>query len=139
MKRRLMLLLTLAACAAQAAPPQSLGRLFLSPERRDALERQRQLNIEEVKTIEGSTLSLDGVVTRSSGRSTIWINGQAQHENARDTGVSIQPSGKSPGQAVILPADDAPESLRVGETINRGTREVTDPLGGGRITVTPKR
>ena len=65
-----------------------LGRLFLTPEFRTALERQRQLNIQQSRTLEGETLRLDGVVVRSSGKSTVWINSQPQTESTRDSGVA---------------------------------------------------
>jgi hypothetical protein len=139
--RRLTLALAggAALVLAGAAWSEPLGRLFLTPERRAMLERQRQLNIQEVQTIEGSTVTLDGVVTRSSGRSTIWVNQRPQTENAVGTGVSAIVSHKVPGQVTVTPGEEAPASLKVGESINRGTRERTDPLGGGRVAVHPAR
>jgi hypothetical protein len=128
------LLLLMAASATWAEP---LGRLFLTPERRAILERQRQLNIQEVQAIEGSTVSLDGVVTRSSGHSTVWVNQRPQHENTLGTGVATVVSPGNPGRVNVAPGDEAPASLKVGETINRGTGEKTDAIGNGRITVKP--
>ncbi|HTY03144.1 MAG TPA: hypothetical protein VMC81_05370 [Rhodocyclaceae bacterium] len=136
-RRLTFALLALALLAADAAWAEPLGRLFLTPERRAMLERQRQLNIEEVQTIEGATVSLDGVVTRSSGRSTVWINQRPQNENALGTGVSAIVSRKTPGQVTLTPGEEAPASLKVGESINRGTREKADALGGGYVTVKP--
>lgn len=127
------------AAAAASAWAEPLGRLFLSPERRAVLERQRQLNIQEVQTIEGSTVTLDGVVTRSSGRTTVWVNQRPQNENDIGTGVTATVSRKDPGRAVLTPGEESPTTLKVGESINRGTREKTDALGDGRITVNPKR
>jgi hypothetical protein len=123
--------------AAGSAWAEPLGRLFLTPERRAVLERQRQLNIQEVQTIEGATVTLDGVVTRSSGRSTVWVNQRPQNENALGTGVTAVVSPKNPGRAIITPGEESPASLKVGESINRGTREKADALGEGRITVKP--
>jgi hypothetical protein len=125
----------IALTAVGSVSAEPLGRLFLTPERRATLERQRQLNIQEVQTLEGSTVSLDGIVTRSSGRSTVWINQRPQHENAVGTGVTAVVSRKNPGHVVLTPGDESPASLKVGEAINRGTREKSDSLGGGRIAV----
>ncbi len=134
------------ACAAAAALAttatawaEPLGRLFLTPERRAVLERQRQLNIQEVQTIEGSTVTLDGVVARSSGKSTVWVNQRPQNENTLGTGVTAIVSRNDPGRVVITPGEESPASLKVGESINRGTREKAGPLGDGRITVSPSR
>ena len=127
----------LVLAAAGSAWAEPLGRLFLTPERRAILERQRQLNIQEVQTIEGSTVTVDGVVTRSSGRSTVWVNQRPQNENTLGTGVTTHVSPANPGRVTVAPGDESPASLRVGETINRGTREKSDALGDGRITVKP--
>jgi hypothetical protein len=123
--------------AAGSAWAEPLGRLFLTPERRAALERQRQLNIQEVQTIEGSTVTVDGVVTRSSGRSTVWVNQRPQNENTLGTGVTTIVSPRNPGRVTVTPGEESPASLKVGESINRGTREKTDALGDGHITVKP--
>ena len=125
--------------AVGSAGAEPLGRLFLTPERRATLERQRQLDIEEVQTIEGTTVTLDGVVTRSSGRSTVWVNQQPQNENALGTGVTAIVSRKNPGSVVLTPGDETSTPMKVGETINRGTREKTDALGDGSIAVKPAR
>jgi hypothetical protein len=123
------------ACAADAAP--ELGRLFFTPEKRAALERQRAFNIQESQTLQGNTMSLDGVVYRSGGKSTVWINRQAQTENeAARTGVNAVVSPKTPGSAMLAPGEEAPAQLKVGETINRATGERNTRLGGGAV-VTP--
>ena len=47
---------------AHAADAPELGRLFFTPERRATLERQRTFNVQEAQTLQGTTMSLDGVV-----------------------------------------------------------------------------
>lgn len=118
---------------AQAQEP--LGRLFFTPERRATLERQRQLNIQETQTLEGASMSLDGVVTRSSGHRTVWVSGRAQHDQAAPAGVSADISTRQPGQAVLQAGEEAPARLKVGETINRATRETSSGISGGTIGV----
>ncbi|MCF8197350.1 MAG: hypothetical protein K9J42_01190 [Sulfuritalea sp.] len=122
---------------AYAAEAQELGRLFFAPERRAALERQRTQNVEEARTLQGTTMSLDGVVYRSSGKATVWINRQAQTENESSrTGVSAQISRRTPGSAVLTPGEETPTQLKVGETVNRATGERNTRLGEG-VVVTP--
>jgi hypothetical protein len=113
----------------------SLGRLFFTPERRATLERQRQLNIQEAQTLEGASMSLDGVVVRSSGKRTVWINSRAQHDQAAPAGVTAGIKARQPGQAVLQAGEEAPANLRVGETINRATRESAGGLAQGQISV----
>ena len=120
-----------------AAEPAELGRLFFTPEKRATLERQRTLNVQEAQSLQGSTMSLDGVVYRSSGKATVWINQQAQNENeSARTGVSAVISAKTPGRALLAPGEETPAQLKVGESVNRATGERNTRLGGG-VVLTP--
>lgn len=133
------LLLAGASLPAQAQTA-SLGRLFFTPEKRLLLERQRVSNIQEAKSLEGETMSLDGVVQRSSGKSTVWINGHAQEENdAARTGVNVRLTPKDPGRAQLSPGEELPTQLKVGEAINRATGERNDRLGGGVVKTPASR
>ena len=114
---------------------EHLGRLFLTPERRAVLEQQRQLNIQEQQALQGVTISLDGVVVRGNGKKTVWINGRAQSDNSSDSGVSTKISPVNPGRAAIESSDGAHIGLRVGQKLNRATREISDGLDGGRLEV----
>jgi len=129
------LLAALSPPARSQDAPGELGRLFFTPERRHQLDRQRQLNIQEKQEIpDDPTLTINGVVTRSSGKRTVWINGAAQNENERPSGVSVSTTGRDPGQ-VVVKTDDAPAGkARVGDTVNRNTGLATDLLGGGWIS-----
>lgn len=138
MKRLLLLLACVAtgmgASSTWAAETETLGRLFFTPERRMALERQRTHNVQQAQALQGTTMSLDGVVYRSSGKSTVWINQHAQNENdARRTGVTAILSPRDPGRALISPGEDLPAKLKVGEAVNRATGERDTRLGGGAI------
>lgn len=126
-------LLASQAQAQVASPP--LGRLFLSPETRTQLERQRQFNIQESRSLEAGTIRLDGVVVRSSGKPTVWVNNQ----DTRETGVVTSTSHKNPGQATLVTGNEAPADLKVGVTIDRATRETSGGLAGGEIRVRPGR
>lgn len=125
-------LLLAGSVAAQAAP---LGRLFLTPEMRVHLERQRQLDIRETRSLEGGTMRLDGVVVRSSGKSTVWVNSQPQHERESTTGVTAATSTQQPDRARLTTGDEAPADLKVGVTLNRATRETESGLAGGEIRI----
>jgi hypothetical protein len=115
---------------------EELGRLFLTPERRAALERQRLLNIQETQqVIEGATLTVSGVVQRSGGKATTWVNGTPQDDKNAATGVRVEIDRSNPGKTTVVAGEESPASLKVGEAINRATRETTSGVGDGRITV----
>ncbi len=128
-----MLLQSIPGSAAEPTSP--LGRLFMTPESRAVLERQRQYNIQETRSLEGDTMRLDGVVVRSSGKSTVWINNRPQNENVRGTGVVANLSRQRPGRATLSTSAQPPVNLKVGVTINQATRETSGGLAGGEIRV----
>lgn len=92
----------LATTNATAQAP--LGRLFFTPEERAALDAGRPLHDEPEKQTEITPQRLDGIVRRSDGRGTVWINGEAERRRL--------------GSADRAPVQDAEgrwQSLRVGE------------------------
>lgn len=127
----LTLMLTLAAGPmgrAQAAAP-ALGRLFATPDERsqlDALRERGGAPLAPPRQADAPPpapppVALDGIVTRSSGKSTVWLNQTAQHDDAhvrrgaarRAPAFSLElPSGQKvllkPGQRVD-PASGAVE------------------------------
>lgn len=97
----------LIAGAVQAAP-ETLGRLFFSPEERVMLEQQRRLELGE-----GDGVMLNGVVrSRGGSRSTLWLNGSPWH------GVEASLAGNrrsDPSTAVWATDRGEVLRLRVGE------------------------
>ncbi len=133
MRRRHFLLLLCAALLPPAAvAEETLGRLFFTPEKRAALERSRRLNLRQTQQIEGATMSLEGIVRRSDGNGTAWLNGRPHNVSDPRHGVAIGLRPDAAGATVSV-GDEAPSRLRVGETVNRGTREKRDVLGEGRV------
>lgn len=133
-----MLLQSLPSAAVESSPPMpQLGRLFMTPESRASLERQRQYNIQETRSLEGDTMRLDGVVVRSSGKSTVWVNNRPQNENVRGTGVVANLSHQRPDRATLAAGAEPPVDLKVGVTVNQATRETSGGLAGGEIRVRP--
>ena len=130
-----------ARCHAEpaATTEPALGRLFLTPEWRSALERQRQLNIQQTRNLAGDTVRLDGVVVRSSGKSTVWINNWPQMESTRDSGVTAATSRRQPGHAAISTGTEPPVDLKVGVTLNQATGEKSGGLTSGEIRIRPAR
>jgi hypothetical protein len=119
-----------------ATAEEALGRLFYTPERRQQLDRQREMNtLEKQQVTADPTLTVDGIVTRSSGKRTAWINGSPQHEHETTNGLTVTPRHGDPGKVVIRANDSPSARARVGETVNRGSGESQDLLQGGRVQV----
>lgn len=130
-----VLVIATAPCAPVFAE-ETLGRLFFTPEKRQSLDHQRQFNIQETQAaLEDPTFTIDGVVTRSSGKRTVWVNGVAAEENDASAGISVIPERRNPGRVAIQTGESSATSAKVGETVRRDTGETADQLNGGRIVV----
>ncbi len=119
--------LTIAAPALAAA--EELGRLFLTPQQRQDLDRRRATNRaeEEAPQIREGPLTLDGHVQRSSGKTATWINGVPQYDSH---------ASRDPARVTVVPNQGEPGvSLKVGEIYERISGQVRDDLDGGTITV----
>jgi hypothetical protein len=129
---RARLLRTLCAAwillAAGPAAAEELGRLFFTPQQRQELDRRREANIQESGTFTvESTMTVNGHVSRSSGRTTTWINGVPQYDSHRTRDPARITVGGSEGEP--------PVDLKIGQTLDKTRGEVKDELGGGRITI----
>jgi hypothetical protein len=61
---------------------KGLGRLFHTSQQRAILDELRRRNARISHEQESDTVALQGIVRRSDGQSTVWINGQAHGEHA---------------------------------------------------------
>jgi hypothetical protein len=68
--------------ACLASPATDPGRLFYTPEQRAQLEAARDRNVTQTRqaspTVSPAPLRFDGMVIRSDGKSTSWVNGRPQ-------------------------------------------------------------
>jgi hypothetical protein len=115
---------------------QDVGRLFFTPEQRDALDARRKGRVPDkpAPAAASPTTRLDGYVKRSSGRSTVFINGQSVLEGTTDAPV-VDPERR--GGRVSVPAGEggARSPLKPGETLELQSGRVRDLIGNGRIEV----
>lgn len=111
---------------------QEVGRLFFTPDQRAALDARRKARVPDKPSaalVVSPTTRVDGYVKRSTGPSTVWVNGEPLPEGA----------GEAPriGPRVSVPLGDGGRraTLRPGEVLDRGTGEVRDVIGDGEIRV----
>jgi hypothetical protein len=123
--RALLVFAFLLALADSAAAADNFGRLFFTPQQRQDLDRRRQANIQESAATANSFVTVNGQVSRSGGKTTVWINGVPQENTGR-------PSDPA---RVTLPGGEGESSvnLKIGQTLDRVRGEVKDPMGGGTV------
>ena len=109
------------------AAAQDLGRIFFTPQQRQDLDRRRNLNVPESEVVVESLVTVNGHVTRSSGKTTTWINGVPQYDTYR---------GRAPDR-VGVDRGDAAVGVKIGQTLDRSTGEVRDTIESGAIKVNP--
>jgi hypothetical protein len=104
-----------------------LGRLFFTPQERQALDQRRASNVvvERAAPVVESPVTVNGQVTRSSGKTTTWINGVAHDDTYRS---------RDPAR-VAVPRGGARVPVKVGQTLDRSQGVVKDELEGGEIRI----
>ena len=71
-----------------------------------------------------SSVTVNGHVTRSSGKTTTWVNGVPQYDTY---------SGRDPARVHLQDG-----TVKIGQTLDRTRGEVKDNLQGGTVRVNPK-
>jgi len=104
---------------------QELGRLFYTPQERQELDRRRQSDAVEPEAAVENLVTVNGQVTRSSGKTTTWINGVPQDDTHR---------GRDPSR-VAVDGGTSRVPIKVGETLDRSRGQVSDTLHGGKIRI----
>ena len=142
MKRALPpLVLVLLLGSAAGAAGQELGRLFLSPEQRAALDARRKAKLPDrpaAAAVESPTTRVDGMVMRSGGKSTVWLNGEPVPEGTQPEGVRVAPGRRDPSSvSVTVGEGERRVEMKIGESIDRGSGELRDVIGSGEIRVRP--
>jgi hypothetical protein len=110
----------------QANAAEALGRLFFTPQQRQELDRRRQANIQESAATVNSSLTVNGQVSRSHGKNTVWINGVPQENTRRpaDPARVTLPGGEGEASSV---------NIKIGQTLDRARGKVNDPIEDGKI------
>jgi hypothetical protein len=81
-------------------------------------------------TVVAPIMRLDGYVKRSGARSTVWVNGESVDDRP--------PSGGSDSKVGVSVGENRDRvELKPGETLDRGSGEVRDVIGGGEIRIRP--
>jgi hypothetical protein len=149
MKRAAMLMVVIAILAFARAPfarAEELGRLFLTPEQRSALDARRKARLPDtpqaVIVESAATTRIDGYVKRGNESSTVWVNGQAQAGGAQQEGLRVLPRRTDPSRVTVEIGDgERSIDLKIGQSVDRATGAVRDPLRGGKAApyVPPQR
>jgi hypothetical protein len=133
--KQIPILVLVAGLAAAPAAAQDVGRLFFTPEQRASLDARRKARVPDKPSAQIVTLPttrLDGYVTRSGGRSTVWVNG----ESVADDAPEAPRIRSNEGRVNVTAGDGGPRvGLKPGQILDRSSGEVRDVIGDGEIRV----
>lgn len=121
----LLAALLLFAPSAALAADADLGRLFYTPQQRAELDHKRATNAVEAEVVVESLVTVNGRVSRSSGKTTTWINGAPQYDTfkGRDAArIAIDDNGRD-------------TTVSVGDTLDRTRGEVRPAIAPGDIEI----
>ena len=129
---RIVLILTALLTVNPAAADDSLGRIFFTPAQRAALDAGKQ--IKQPKTAKRTprvrvpaSITLNGIVVRSDGERTVWINERVFQGNRNPSGLRVNPSARTPAVADIQIRDKRKSvKLSVGQTYRRSSGEIIE-------------
>lgn len=132
MTARLLALIVLMAGAGAAAGAE-FGRMFFTPAQRAALDSFRKQNIQSAIVIEDDRdkdlvvappppsgpehMSVGGMVRRSDGKNTAWINNRAV-EAGQPGGVTVAPGKNDNRVKLTAPQSGRSFELKVGQTVD---------------------
>lgn len=137
MMRKLVMLALLTAPVCQAAEP--LGRLFFTPNERAELDRMRRMPpVAEPKPVvsiaarkpvppslpASNIVTVNGIVQRSDGSSTVWINNQPLAEDEAHGSGSIKARGVD--TITVARSKSQGVEVKVGQTINPLSGEIRE-------------
>jgi hypothetical protein len=128
----------LCLAAAVAAAQDSLGRLFLTPEQRASLDAARdkamqpaprpaqaQAPAPAASALPPKVITLNGIVRRSDGETTVWVNDRPLHDDFRQADIA-RGSVSRAAVAVRLPTSGRHVQIKVGQTVDAATGRVEE-------------
>ena len=126
MKRTLALALLLIIPTANA--DAQLGRLFFTPDQRAALDQARQhnKNLDVINESAPDNITLNGVIKRSDGQHTIWINNRAFSDKTASERITVTREKESGRYTVKLPYSEKRVQLKVGQSMDAASGKVDE-------------
>lgn len=114
-----------------AAEP--LGRLFFTPQQRSTLDNARGQKIKIEVEVETETptppenISVNGVIKRSDGQSTVWVNNRPLNEKRAPSGIKIiSRSADNTSVTLQLPQSSHNVDLKVGQNLDAVTGQIQE-------------
>ena len=122
-----MLLLSLMPPLVSAEVDESqLLNLFTDRQQRAQIDAMRSGHVGEKGVRETSRISVDGYMTRSDGKSVVWVNDGNTIDSQRIDDLRVHPSSVGRNSKVTISVDGKTARLKPGETWLKETGKIVD-------------
>jgi hypothetical protein len=144
---RVFLLLAGLAVTGTAFGAQPLGRLFFTPAEREQLDIARiQKRVPETAAMQAAeprvstqTITYSGIVRRSDGKSTLWLNNRPADEKNALSDLALSGRVRPDGAVTLrVPETGGSIDLRVGQRAELQTGRVVESRPGSGEKAAPK-
>jgi hypothetical protein len=90
------------------ANAEELGRLFFTPAERAAMDRGNSGAPAQTEAVPSAPPRISGIVTRSDGRRTVWIDGKPRYDSTPNVDINPRSVEVSPGITISRNAGPHP-------------------------------
>ena len=105
---------------------QALHKLFTDKQQREKIDALRSGKTIGKEVKKSETVSVNGYVTRSDGKSVAWVNNKNTINGSKIDDVTVHRSTVGKGKKVRIGLDGKSASLKPGETWNKDTGKIVD-------------
>ena len=105
---------------------QALHKLFTDKQQREKIDSLRSGKTIGKEVKKSETVSVNGYVTRSGGKSVVWVNNKNTINSSKVDDVTVYRSMVGKGKKVRVGLDGKSASLKPGETWHKDTGKIVD-------------
>jgi len=119
MRNKLLFTMLICACLSNTLhaeyDPENLKSLFTNKNQRDQIDIARSGKATGTKQNQTSQINLSGYLTRSDGKSVVWLNDKSTLKNSTIDGARVHQSTIGNNKKVTVTLDGKTKSLKPGE------------------------
>lgn len=104
----------------------SLNKLFTDKKQRAQIDAIRAGKSNTADSQQSNTIRVHGYMTRSNGKSVVWVNNKNTLESSRIGDIKVYQKKIGNNKKVFLSTDGKSAQLKPGETWHKETGEIVD-------------
>jgi len=105
---------------------EDLKKLFTDKKQRAQIDAARSGNLSDGELQQTSKIKVSGYVTRSDGKSVVWLNNKNTLESSGIGDIKVHQSSIGKNKQVTISVDGKTKKLRPGETWQKETGKIVE-------------